>query len=477
MILVAFVLSLLSFVLIGAWSATKKQDNIEDYLVVGRRVPAWLSALSSAATNNSGFMFIGLIGFAYRFGVQAIWLQAGWIFGDYLAWRWVHARVRTVSGEIRACSTPALLATDDTGGVARSISIGAGVLTFLFLGGYAAAQFNAGSTALHTLFGWDLRVGAWLGAIIVLLYSFSGGLRASIWTDAAQAFVMIVSMIAVVYAAYSRVGGPEALFTALEELDPDLLVWAPDTLRFGLAVYVLGFVCGGFGVVGQPHILARSMAIESAEAVGTARKIYFAWFIPFSILAVLAGLYARVLLPELAQGVTESALISAQSAERALPAMVMQTLPDFWVGFVLAGLFSATMSTADSQVLACSAAITQDIAPRWRESYLASKIATTAVTMLALVFALNASEGVFDLVLGAWSALGASLGPLVILRVFKRRVPPSLAMAMMCAGIATTSFWDASPWSGAVFKLLPAMIVPFMIYAGYAFIVRGSRSS
>ncbi len=463
--MVVFVVSLLAFTGLGFASSAFREATTEDYLVAGRKVPAWLTALSSAATNNSGFMFIGLIGFAYRFGAQAIWLQLGWIAGDWVAWRWVHRRVRVVSGRVGACSTPALIATSDRGGFARSISIAAGLLTFIFLGGYAAAQFKAGSTALQALFGWNLAVGAILGAAIVLIYCFSGGLRASIWTDAAQAFVMIAAMLAIFVAAWRRIGDPGMLWERLAATDPALTMWVPSNLALGFGLYLLGFTFGGFGVVGQPHILARSMAIESAEAIPTARRIYFAWFVPFSILAVMVGLYSRVLIPELAEGAKSSAEIVASQAEHAFPQMAVTLLPDGVVGLVLAGLFSATMSTADSQVLACSAAITQDIAPKWRGSYVASKAATTFITLLALSLALSAAEGVFDLVLSAWSALGASLGPLVLLRVFGRRVPPTLALVMMGAGLMTVWAWQASPWSGAVFKLFPGMFVPFLIYA------------
>jgi sodium/proline symporter len=335
----------------------------------------------------------------------------------------------------------------------------------LFLGGYAAAQLKAGSTALQVLFGWPASAGAILGAMIVLLYCFSGGLRASIWTDAAQAIVMIAGMGIMLAASWSEVGHPGTLAQRLSQTDPALMDWMPTDLRLGFGWYLVGFVFGGLGVVGQPHILARSMAIESASAIPRARRIYFLWYVPFSCLAVLVGLYSRVLLPELASGEHPATGSVVQTAELAFPRMAETLLPDALVGLVLAGLFSATMSTADSQVLSCSAAITQDIAPRWRNSYTASKAATTVITVLALSLALSATDGVFDLVLRAWSALGATLGPLVLLRVFGRPVSTPLALGMMSAGLGTVLFWEASPWNESVFKLLPGMVAPFMLYA------------
>jgi sodium/proline symporter len=460
---VSFGLCLLGFVAVGLLSARHRQPTTEDYLVAGRSVSPWLAALSSVATNNSGFMFIGLIGFTYRFGVQAIWLQLGWIVGDVVLWALIHRPVRERSGRLGVVSLPAFIGATRDGGIRRVTVVAAGVLTFFFLGGYAAAQLKAGSTALHSLFGWDLAVGAIIGAVIVVLYCFSGGLRASVWTDAAQAIVMLGSMAILLGVAIAQVGGPVALYGRLEGIDPALVQWLPDDLAMGFGLYLLGFVFGGLGAVGQPHIMIRTMAIRSPEAIPKARRVYFAWYVPFSVAAVGAGLYARVLLPELLAGGGEGVLTS--TAENALPLLTIALLPEVLVGLSLAGIFAATMSTADSQLLACSAAITQDVMPRWSGSYLASKLATLAVAGLALAIALWASQGVFDLVLVAWSVLGAGIGPLVVLRAFGRSPPEPLALAMMASGVVTVLLWGATDLASDVFKLLPGMLVPFCVWA------------
>lgn len=467
--LLSFLLFLAAFTGIGMLSAWRKRDTPEDYLLAGRSVNPWLTALSSVATNNSGFMFIGLIGFTFRDGLQTIWMAVAWILGDLIVWSWVHRRVREVSGRVGAVSVPALLGAGRSG-PQRPVIVLAGLATFVFLGGYAAAQLNAGSTALHALFGWEPWLGATIGAAIVVAYCYSGGLRASIWTDAAQAIVMLGWMVLLLGAAMLEVGGPQQLHARLATIDPGLVRWFPPDLAVGFPLYFMGFVAGGVGAIGQPHILVRSMAISSAEEITQARRVYFAWFLPFYAAAVLVALYARVLVPELAvapeglgpEGVRQ-ALVA--SSEGALPLLALALLPDVLVGLLLAGLFSATMSTADSQILACSAAVTQDIAPRWRSSTVASKVATLAVTAVALAIALTAGDGVFSLVLGAWSALGASLGPLLVLRVFDQRFPTWLGIAMMLAGLTTVTAWDLSPWAGDVFKLLPGLVVPTALYA------------
>lgn len=471
----SFVLFLVAFTAIGALSARKMKTSSEDYLVASRGVNPWLVALSAVSTNNSGYMFIGLIGFTWRMGIEAVWITFGWILGDLLTWFWVHRRVRDRSERVSANSVPALLATDNKGKVNKPIAVAAGLLTFLFLGGYAAAQLKAGSTTLHALFDWPIWLGSVIGVVIVAIYCMSGGIRASIWTDAAQSVVMVGAMTLLVAICGLQVGGPEALFAALEGIDPQLVELLPRDLSLGIGLYVLAFVFAGMGTIGQPHILVRFMAIDDGANIRKARNIYFVWYIFFSLMALVAGLYARVLMPNLGEGLSGDALILA--TEGALPQLAVQVMPPVLIGVMLAGLFSATMSTADSQILSCSAAITQDIAPRFKSSYAASKIATLAVAGVALVIALTASAGVFSLVLVAWSALAAALGPVLLVRLARLPLPTGLALAMMALGVGVVFAWGASPWADSVFKAFPGIMAPVLLYGLYWLLARPTAPS
>ncbi len=462
LVTISFAVFLIGFTAIGALSSRQKQDSSEDYLVASRNVNPWLIALSAVSTNNSGYMFIGLIGFAFRAGVQAVWVQVGWILGDFLTWLWVHKRVRAQSEQVNANSVPGLLASDQKGRIQRPIAIAAGILTFLFLGGYAAAQLKAGSTTLHALFDWPMWLGAVIGVVIVTVYCFAGGIRASIWTDAAQSIVMVGAMTLLLGYAMVEVGGLAGLFAQLEAIDPSLVEWIPDGLAFGLGGFLAGWLFGGIATIGQPHILIRFMAIDSTKSIRKARNIYFGWYVFFSLTAVLVGLYSRVLLPELAAGLEGSEAVRA--TEAALPTLSMELLPPVLIGVMLAGLFAATMSTADSQILSCSAAITQDTFPRLDKSTKASKAATLSVAVLALVIALTAESGVFTIVLMAWSILGAALGPVLIVRLAGWWLPSTLALSMMGVGIATVVLWGQTPWSGAIYKAMPGILAPCVFY-------------
>ena len=204
---ISFIVVTLAVTLAGAASVIGKKATTEDYLLASRSVAPWLTALSTVATNNSGFMFIGMIAASYRLGIETVWMMVGWIIGDAIAWWRLYPRLRARSGAAGTITVTAILATGPEG-PRRSLVVAASALTFVFLGLYAAAQLKAGSTALHALFDWHPATGVWIGAVIVILYSFAGGIRADIWTDAAQSAVMLVSIALILSRGAWRWAGP-----------------------------------------------------------------------------------------------------------------------------------------------------------------------------------------------------------------------------------------------------------------------------
>jgi len=457
----SFLLVLGLITLFGVMSVVRRRKTTRDYLLASRDVPSWLSALSTVATNNSGFMFIGMIAYTYRLGLEAVWMMVGWMFGDLLMWFFVHPKVRDASSRERARTLASLVGTRD-GRAMRPVVVLAGVITIVFLGIYAAAQLKAGSTALHALFGWDMAVGALIGTVIVVLYSYAGGIRADIWTDAAQSFVMILSMVMILAAGALEIGGWEALLAKLAGQDPELVQWIPDDKVFGLLPFVLGFVFAGMTAAGQPHIMTRIMAIESTQAIPRACGYYFLWYVPFFLAAIGVGLYCRAVVPDIASLAIAQGL--REPTELALPLITMELLPEVFVGFALAGLFAATVSTADSQIIVCSGALTQDVQPRLKRSYPASKIATLTIALLALNVALFAPEGVFGLVLIAWSALGASLTPVLVLQLFRQPLTVATALTMMVSAVVVVTFWHLSPYDDDLFKALPGVAAAAIVY-------------
>ncbi|MEM9487590.1 MAG: sodium/proline symporter [Myxococcota bacterium] len=464
MVTVSFFAFLLMFVAVGLYSARRKRDTPEDYLVASRSVSPWLVALSGVATNSSGFMFIGLTATAYQYGVkESVWLMAGWVLGDWIAWLFVHKNLREQS-ERRATKTiPEFLGGGLNGG--RPVVILAAVLTVVFLGLYASVQLTAGRKALDT-FGIDAWIGVLIGAAMVVAYCFAGGIRASIWTDAAQSVVMLAAITVLAIVGLGRVGGPGALWTELAAIDPTLVLWTGGLAPHLFLLFVLGWVFAGFGAVGQPHIMIRFMTLDSPANVRKARVIYIGWFALFSALCILTGLLARPLL-----AIDDLTIAGTPDMEYVFPILARQLLPGILVGLMLAGLFAATISTADSQILSCAAAVTQDLAPDLGRSYMGVKMGTLGVTALAATFALiglvvPGMGAVFDLVIFAWSGLAAALGPLLVIRALDRPISSGVALAMMIGGLVTVVVWDkVLELGGYTYAALPGIAIGFMVYS------------
>ena len=453
MTIASFVFFLLMFAVIGGLSMRRRQSTTEDYLVAGRNMPPWLAGLSAVATNNSGYMFIGMIGLTYTSGLSSVWLMIGWIIGDFIASLLIMKKVRIAAETHDVHSFGGLLAqwhhTDYN--LLRRVS---GVLTILFLGAYAAAQFTAGSKALHVLFGWNISTGAIIGAAMVLLYSYSGGIRASIWTDAAQSFVMIASMLMLMYVAASHVGTPVHIWHALTQVAPGYMDWFPGTSWTGALLFVAGWVFAGFGVAGQPHIVIRYMTLDDPENINRFRTYYYSWFIAFYSATIIVGLLARLLLPA-----TQSF-----DAELALPTISQQLLPGVLVGLMLAGLFAATMSTADSLVLSCSASLTRDLMPEHKSGYKTTKLATAGVVLVALLLSLSGNKSVFALVLIAWGLLAAAFVPLMTIYALGKQPSEKVALSMMGGGVTAFLLWRELGLSHVVYEIMPAILVGLGIY-------------
>ena len=468
-VIASFLFFLALFIAIGAYSATRATKTAGDYLLASRSIGPWMTALSAVATSNSGFMFIGLIGMTYLYGISSAWILVGWVGGDWLAWLVVHKRLRERSAVASVDTIPSFLALDAQGRRSNLLARTAGLLTVLFLGTYAAAQLSAGSKALHVLFGWPHETGAILGAAVIVLYCFSGGIRASIWTDTVQSVVMLASIFLLSAVALEELGGFQALWSRLRDIDPKLVQLIPEK-QFGFVPYLLGWFGAGLGVVGQPHVMVRAMAIRDPEEIKKARTIYFVWYWAFSAGCILVALTCRALL-EIPSGANFD-------QELALPQLALQLLPGVLVGVVLGGLFSATMSTADSQVLSCSASIAHDIFPSKKsDHYLLSRGATVGVTLLAVVIALYGSRNVFALVTLAWSLLASSLGPLMVVRVLNQPVSPIWGTAMMIGGAVSALVWRYGlEFSDAVFDVLPGMLCGFLIF-GLSKLCRTAKAS
>ena len=451
MIFFSFCLFLFLFTLIGSLSVLKKKNTSLDYLLANQEVKPWLAAISAIATSNSGYMFIGQIGFTYVYGLQSVWLMFGLIFGDFISSLFVHKNLRKKSQELKVVSF-ANLVSQWHGKNYKYVQLFGGLIILIFLSTYAAAQLNAGSKSMHVIFGLDYRLGAIIGGVIVLLYCFSGGIRASIWTDVAQSFVMIVAMFLMVFFGIKEVGGVSIFIDELHKISPDYMKWFPSTnfSEFLLAPYmfIIGWFFSGVGVIGQPHVMVRFMTIDSTKNIPKTRIYYYTWYTLFYLFSILAAFVARLLIPE----------TNNMDPELALPTLAQSLLPEFSVGVILAGIFAATMSTADSQILACTASITNDLSLNKNNNYLINKLATLIITVFVVTIAINDNKNVFNLVLMSWSTLACCFSPLLIVNSLKQKVSEFSSLMMMIIPLITLMVWRHYELNTYIYEVAPGII-------------------
>ena len=454
-ILFSFFGTMILFVIVGLLSMYRSKHTSHDYLTASRSVSPWLAGLSAIATNNSGYMFIGMIGYTYTVGLPSIWLMVGWILGDFIASLTVHRQVRIKSQELHAHSIGGLISHwqgEDYHLLRRVI----GALTLLFLTVYTAAQLGAGSKALETIVGWDRALGASIAALVILFYSFAGGLRASIWTDALQSFIMIISMGMLLLISVEELGGLSTLLHDLGSVKPGYMEWFPIELKndyLSIGGFLIGWLFGGIGVIGQPHILIRYMALDDVNALNRMRFYYYTWFILFYAATIAVGLVTRIAIPE----------VESFDPETALLVLSQQTLAPYLIGIMLAGIFAATISTADSLVLSCSASLTRDFTKAPLDTYKAAKLGTLAVTASALVIALTNNKTIFALVLDAWGVFASALGPLIFLLAIGQKISEKSAISLMMLGILVFYLWSLYGWS-TLYAIAPAWLVVIFSY-------------
>ena len=464
LVLVAsFLLFMCAFAGIGLASMWVKEDTTDDYLVAGRGMHPALAALSAVSTWNSGYMFIGFIGFTYTMGYSIIWIGLGSMIGQIVAWVWLYKFIQQSAKErdVRSLSS---LVSNVTGSPEAKL---AAVLSVLFLAVYAAAQLTSGGKALYVMLGWSEVIGILIGFVLVVAYCYAGGIRASIWTDAAQSSVMIIGSSLLCYVAMQEVGGISGLHDGLESQNANLTSIVPADLNFGVSLWIFAFFLGGLSVAGQPQVVTRVMTLATDQDRKTAMLWFFAWQTPFLLIMVIIGLASRVVFTG-----------ADFDPELGLPMLAMETLGPFWVGLILASIFAATMSTADSQVLACTAAFTDDVMPQISQDHKKTKIVTLVIAAFATaisIFGLYVPGGdsVFALVVLAVYGLGSIFVPILIIRWAGYEPDTNHTMAMMLAALFTVILWSVSGFGDDIFPSVPGMGAAFITH----FVMNQLRSS
>lgn len=454
-----------------AWVGYRRTHDLGDYLLGGRKLSAPVTALSAGASDMSGWLLLGLPGAAYLGGLGESWIVIGLVLGAWFNWTLVAARLRIVTESYGALTLPDYLTArfDDQGNVIRVVS---SVVILLFFTFYAASGLVAGALLFSSLFDLSYYSALLLGAVVIVGYTMIGGFLAVSWTDFVQGLLMLLALVVVPLVMLYELGGVNSTIEEIRLIDPDFL-----SLTDGISLMgIVSLLAWGLGYFGQPHILARFMAIESAEKVGSARWVAMSWMVIITMSALAVGVIGMVYLNHIDQP-----LVPKDSEKVFI--LLTQILFNPWVGGVLlAAILAAIMSTIDSQLLVSSSALSEDfyktlINPTATDQQLilVGRMTVLAISIVAVVIALDPASKVLGMVSYAWAGLGASFGPVILLSLYYRNMSKRAALAGMITGAVIVVVWKQL--QGGIFELyelFPAFCIACIVIL---FVSRISESS
>ena len=437
-------------------------DNLSDFVLGGRRLGGSVAALSAGASDMSGWLLLGLPGALYALGMNQIWIGIGLAVGAYLNWQFVARRLRVyteVAGN--AITLPDYL-ENRFRDRSKALRVASALVILVFFTFYVSAGMVGGAILFEQTFGLDYRTALWVGAAVIVGYTFLGGFLAVCWTDFVQGLLMLLALIVVPVAVVAGAGGWDATVATIGAIDPGRL----DAFHGMTVLGIVSLLAWGLGYFGQPHILVRFMAVRSPDEIPKARLVGMSWM----ILALYGAIFT---------GFAGSAYFAADplvNPETVFIALT-QALFNPWVaGVLLAAILAAIMSTIDSQLLVSSSALTEDFYRAMlrrqageREVVWIGRGAVTAVALLALWMAGDPDSTVLGLVAYAWAGFGAALGPVILLSLFWRRMTRNGALAGMVVGATTVVLWKQL--HGGPLQLFDLYeIVPGFVFCGAAVI-------
>jgi sodium/proline symporter len=448
----------------------KRNESLSDYLIGDRQLNKWVAAMSAQASDMSGWLLLGLPGYAYLQGMEAAWIAIGLAAGTYINWRFVARRLRLYT-EIagNAITLPDYFANrfNDHNRLLRVLSACFILIFFLI---YTAAGFVAGAKLFESVFGLPYHSALLIGVVVIIAYTALGGFMAVSWTDFFQGIIMFFAIIAVPIITLHATGGLETSTATLRQIDTGFLNIFTNASGQPLKITaILSLMAWGLGYFGQPHILTRFMAVRSADEIKPARRIAMTWVLISLTCAVVVGLAGRAYLPEPLFG---------SDSEKIFMVLIEQLTHPIVGGILLAAVLAAIMSTADSQLLVTSSALTEDlyrviIRPDASDKELVwvSRGTVIAVATVACIIALKPDSSVLDLVSYAWAGFGASFGPLIILSLYWKRMTRNGALAGIIGGGLTVLIWKQleGGWFD-LYEIVPGFAASFLLIVLFSLI-------
>ena len=475
-ILATITIYLLAMLAVG-FIYSKNNGDSTDFYLGGRKMGPLVTAMSAEASDMSSWLLMGLPGLAYLSGIcEPIWTALGLGIGTYLNWLIVSKRLRRYSSNIDAFTVPQFFSKrfHDNKNILSAI---AALVIIVFFVPYTASGFSACGKLFNSLFGVNYTVAMIVSALIIIGYTIMGGFKAVSTTDFIQSCVMTLALVVVFIFGVKTAGGMTAVIDNAKALPGHLSLTHSFDLATGSAVSYGGFLgivstmAWGLGYFGMPHILVRFMAIEDEKKLVLSRRVATIW--------VFIAMAAAVLIGVVGLGMTKAgalvALTDSSSSETIIVKiadLISQNgiFPAIVAGIILAGILAATMSTADSQMLAAASSVSENIMVEFlgmkmseKKKLLVARIAIVVIGILGMLFALNPDSSVFRIVSFAWAGFGGAFGALMLCALFWKRTTKEGAIAGMISGGTMVFIWKfmIKPIGGVfgIYELLPAFII------------------
>lgn len=467
-ILVVLIVYMICMVAMGFFFSRKKLTNAQ-YVLGGRKLNPWVTAMSAQASDMSGWLLTGLPGLAYltavaqRNGQEAVYTALGLLIGTGLNWLFTARRLRLYT-EISSDSltVPSYLNNrfKDKHNIIRMI---AALVICVFFTVYAASMFSASAKLFNSIFGLDYMVGLIIGVVIIVAYVMLGGFLAVSWTDMIQGLLMFFALIIVPFVCLGNIGAVGGDFAGAGKLLADAfnIFDFVGSEKIGWVTVATG-LGWGLGYFGMPHINTRFMAIRSEKEVKPAMIIAMIWVTITLVCAVIIGVLGNAIVP----GLTDSENVFSQ--------VVMKIFPGAISGILMAAVLAAIMSTADSQLLVASSSVSNDVYAIIKESItkkkcedkelmVVSRITVFVLALIGFFLAIDPNSSVFELVSYAWGGLGATFGPIMLFSLYSKSLNKFGAIASMGTGAVTTivfkyglshfgGFWE-------IYEIIPGFIL------------------
>lgn len=472
MISIIFILYLFFLIFVGIWTF-KLNKTQEDYLLAGRRLGPWVTAFSERASGESAWLILALPGAVIALGLGEIWTVIGTTLGIIASWFLIAEKLRIETEKYHALTIPEYLHRryEDNSNIIRLFSA---LIIAFFFAFYVSAQFHASGKVLKTLFDIDAVTGISIGAVVIISYTLMGGLFAVAWTDLLQGILMIGTLIILPIAGFIELQSSQVTIAqSLAQAGPTHSSFTMGKDGFaGLAV-ILGGLSWGLGYLGQPHLVIRFMAIKNPSDVKKARTIAILWALPGITGAFLIGLVAL--------NYFGAEYFTHIDVEQAMPLLAQNLLPAVIAGLFISGAVAAMMSTADSQLLVSTSAVTEDFIHQYlgiemsnKKWVTLSRITIVILGLLAYAIAIMSEiqgKNIFGVVSYAWSGLGSAFGPALVLTLWWKKTTRNGIIAGLLTGFFTTVIWaNVDVLQSAVTERLVSFVLAFIAVIVFSFL-------